>query len=83
MNNFVNVIFVYPLSHEFLFNAHAQKTIWIVMCDEIGLDMKVINLLNECKSMIEETSVSIAVDWSDAEPVWKQIYWRVFGVGCS
>lgn len=53
------------------------------MCDEIGLDIKVINLLNECKSVIEETSVSIAVDWSDAEPVWKQIYWRVFGVGCS
>lgn len=67
MNNFVNAIFVYPLSHEFLFNAHTQKT--ILMCDEIGLDIKVINLLNECKSMIEETSVSIAVDWSDAEPV--------------
>lgn len=62
MNNFVNAIFVYPLSHEFLFNTHTQKTVWILMCDEIGLDIKVINLLNECKSVIEETSVSIAVD---------------------
>lgn len=39
------------------------------MCDGIGLNIKVLNLLNECKSVIEETSVSIAVDWSDAEPV--------------
>lgn len=78
------MLFLYIFDHMNFYSMHTRKkTIWILMCDEIGLDIKVINLLNECKSCIEETSVSIAVDWSDAEPVWKQIYWRVFGVGCS
>lgn len=27
MKDFVNAIFVYPLSHDFLFNAHTQKNL--------------------------------------------------------